>query len=102
MQQNWNAPGGQSGGVAPHRGVVVLTLGILGLIICAPLGVVAWVMGRKDLAEMRAGRMDPSGMGLTQAGYITGIIGSIFLILGLLAAILGLVIAGLGLAFSSP
>ncbi len=57
----------------PHRGGVVLTLGLLGF-CCGLLGVFAWVMGRTDLREMREGRMDPSGRGTTQAGQILGII----------------------------
>jgi hypothetical protein len=64
-----------------HRGAMVLTLGILGIVICGFLGPVAWVMGNNDLAAMRAGRMDPAGEGLTQAGRILGIISSIMLIL---------------------
>src|SRR4029077_17645937 len=65
-----------------HRGAMVLTLGILSVVICGFLGPVAWVMGNNDLAAMRAGRMDSSGEGLTQAGRILGIISSIMLILG--------------------
>jgi predicted Zn finger-like uncharacterized protein len=57
-----------------HRGAMVLTLGILSLVICGLLGPVAWVMGNNDLAAMRAGRMDPAGEGITQAGRICGII----------------------------
>src|SRR5438132_2773493 len=64
-----------------HRGAMVLTLGILSLVVCGFLGPVAWVMGNNDLAAMRAGRMDRSGEGLTQAGRILGIISSIMLIL---------------------
>ncbi|HZW08676.1 MAG TPA: hypothetical protein VFF69_02125 [Phycisphaerales bacterium] len=63
----------------PHRGTTVLVLGILGLVIngCGfgwILGVIAWVMGAGDLRSMRAGRMDPSGKGMTQAGMICGIV----------------------------
>src|SRR5262249_23744110 len=50
-----------------HRGALVLTLGILSLAVCGFLGPVAWIMGNNDLAAMRAGRMDPSGEGITQA-----------------------------------
>jgi len=52
------------------------------------LGPVAWVMGNNDLAAMRAGRMDRSGEGLTQAGRILGIISSILLILSCILACL--------------
>jgi predicted Zn finger-like uncharacterized protein len=78
-----------------HRGALVLTLGILSLVVCNPLGPVAWIMGNNDLAAMRAGRMDPSGQGITQAGQICGIIGTIFLILGCALTCLWFVGAGL-------
>jgi predicted Zn finger-like uncharacterized protein len=71
-----------------HRGAMVLTLGILSLVVCGFLGPVAWVMGNNDLAAMRAGRMDRSGEGLTQAGRILGIISSILLILSCILACL--------------
>jgi len=83
---------GQMRHVAPHRGAMVLTLGILGLIICAACGVFALVMGKNDMREMDAGRMDPSGRGLTQAGWILGIIGTVILGIQLLVILLYLVI----------
>jgi hypothetical protein len=42
-----------------------------------PFAIVAWVMGAADLKEIRAGRMDPSGQGMTQAGMIIGMIWTI-------------------------
>jgi hypothetical protein len=60
--------------VEPHRGPVVLALGIVGIVACFICGIIAWVMGNHDLEQMRAGRMDPAGRGLTQAGRICGII----------------------------
>ncbi len=60
----------------PNRGSTVLTLGILSLVLCSPLGVAAWVMGNTDLEAMRRGEMDPTGEGLTQAGRICGMIGT--------------------------
>jgi hypothetical protein len=68
----------------PHRGTLILVLGILGLIICGPLAIVAWILGANDLKEMDAGMMDPAGRGNTQAGKICGIIGTILLIIGIL------------------
>lgn len=60
---------------APHRGVLILILGILSWVFgCFPFGIVAWAMGSHDLGEMKRGRMDPSGRGLTQAGQIVGMI----------------------------
>lgn len=75
----------------PHRGTAVLILGILSLVMCAPLGIAAWVMGNNDLAAMRRGDMDRSGEGTTQAGRICGMIASILMIVG--CVIYGLLIA---------
>jgi hypothetical protein len=66
----------------PHRGTLVLVFGILGLLMCAPLGIAAWVMGNSDLRQMKAGLMDPTGEGTTNAGRICGMIATILLILG--------------------
>ena len=72
--------------VRPHRGVAVLVLGILGLVACPICGIIAWVMGNGDVREMLAGRMDPSGLSITKAGKICGMIATI-LILGWLAIV---------------
>jgi hypothetical protein len=66
----------------PHRGGAILTLGILSLLLCAPLGIFAWVIGNNDLLEMKRGQMDRSGEGLTQAGRIIGSIATILMIIG--------------------
>lgn len=66
----------------PHRGTLILILGILSLVICGLLGPVAWVMGNADIKEIDAGRMDPEGRGTTQAGRIMGIVSTAFMILG--------------------
>ena len=68
----------------PHRGTLILVLGILGLVVCAPLAIVAWVMGSGDLKQMDAGTMDPGGRGITNAGKICGIVGTILLIIGVI------------------
>jgi len=70
--------------MAPHRGVLILVLGILGLVgFCPLLGPVAWIMGKGDMEEIDAGRMDPDGRGLTQAGMVCGIVTTLLMILGL-------------------
>lgn len=59
----------------PHRGSTILTLGILSLFLCGIFtGIPAWVMGKQDLAKMKAGTMDPQGEGATRAGMICGMI----------------------------
>ena len=59
----------------PHRGSVILTFGILGLVICQLFGIAAWVMGNNDLREMDRGYMDPTGRDLTKTGRILGMVG---------------------------
>jgi hypothetical protein len=74
----------------PHRGGTVLTLGILGIVgaavfaFCFPLLVVnlfltlpAWLMGQSDLRAMKAGAMNREGRGMTLAGFILGIFGTV-------------------------
>ena len=65
----------------PHRGGTVLTLGILGIACCGIMAPIAWVMGHTDIKEIDAGVMDPSGRGLTQAGMIIGIVGTVIFVL---------------------
>jgi predicted Zn finger-like uncharacterized protein len=69
--------------LVPHRGSSVVGLGIAALCLTffhvVPLaglvcGIIAWVMGSNDLAEMRAGRMDREGESQTNAGRICGMI----------------------------
>jgi predicted Zn finger-like uncharacterized protein len=93
----------------PDRGSTVLALGIISLAgvmvwcvpligfilvpICAILGLIAWVMGQIDLAKMKRGQMDDTGRGMTQAGWICGIIGTVLNCLLMLAC--GLFVGGL-------
>jgi hypothetical protein len=69
--------------LVPHRGGAILTLGILSIVICGLFGPFAWIMGNTDMAEIRAGRMDREGEGITQAGRICGIIGTVIGVLQL-------------------
>jgi len=74
----------------PHRGGLILALGLVALVggmaIWFPLiiGPFAWVMGNNDLNQIRAGRMDPTGEGLVQAGRILGIVATVFLVVVLM------------------
>ena len=75
----------------PHRGVLILVFGILGLVLCFPFGIAAWIMGNGDLKEIKAGHMDPTGEGLTQAGRICGIVATILAVIGMLVFFLMLI-----------
>ncbi|MDE0889933.1 MAG: DUF4190 domain-containing protein [Phycisphaerales bacterium] len=79
----------------PDRGSLILVLGILSLVVCAPLGIAAFIMGRSDLREIDAGERDPQGRGTTQAGYVCGIIGSILFGLQVIGGVLLLVLVPL-------
>ena len=77
----WSSPGAVSptGSVAPHRGPLVLIMGILGFFVgCPVFSVIAWILGSRDLREMRAGRMDRSGETMTLVGMIFGIVLTLF------------------------
>jgi hypothetical protein len=82
----------------PHRGDVILILGYLSLgglllafscfgLVSLILGISAWIMGSHDLAEMRAGRMDPDGRSSTKVGRTCGIIATVITALGAAAAV---------------
>jgi hypothetical protein len=79
--------------MTPHRGVLILIVGIISL-ICTPslvlgLGCGAWAyqMGTNDLNEMVSDRMDKSGAMLTQTGRFMGIIGACLSVFGLVLSI---------------
>jgi len=81
------------GYVVPHRGGLILALGLIGFVVSCPIfSLMAWVMGSHDLNEMRAGRMDRRGEGMTQAGQVLGMILSV---LWILFGVITLVVIGI-------
>ena len=64
----------------------VLILAMVSAAAGGPLGITVCIMGWKDLAAMRAGRMDRSGARQTRIGLILGILG-IWNFVGLLVGI---------------
>jgi hypothetical protein len=72
----------------PHRGELILALGVVCWVISCPLlSVIAWWLGTADLRAMREGRMDPTGQGLTQAGQILGMVHAVISILALVGVL---------------
>jgi hypothetical protein len=69
--------------IKPHRAGTVLALGIIGLFVCGPLCIAAWMMGDSDIREMDAGIMDKSGRSTTSTGRSLGILGAILWIIGI-------------------
>lgn len=89
------APGGRR----PHRGVMILVFGILGIVCCVIFGIVAWVMGNSDLQAMQRGEMDPDGEGMTKAGKICGMIGVALFFVAIVVQVIAMVMGlGFGLA----
>src|SRR6185295_11718960 len=111
-----------SDGGRPGRGGMLLTFGIVSIVLslvaviclCVPfgafgmpilpviglgLGVPALMMGRGDLARIKAGEISRASQGSTQGGFICGIIGTILNALMLLCSCVFviLIFAGLGL-----
>ena len=52
----------------------------------------AWILGRADLKAIDAGRMDPEGRGMTMAGMVLGIIGTVLPILFFLLYMLVIIV----------
>lgn len=76
----------------PHRGTMILILGILSLAVCGLIGPFAWAMGRTDLRKMKAGIMDDRGYNETQIGYILGIVATVIVGIGLVFTFLWFVV----------
>jgi hypothetical protein len=92
----------------PHCGNLILVLGIASMatFFCGLLGlsfgIAAWAMGRRDLVKMRQHLMDPEGEGLTQAGLICGIIGTILNSFSLFACCAGILFTVAGSTRQMP
>lgn len=72
------------GGPQPPAGnntkaIWALVTGILGLLCCSPLGVVAIILGRGAQSEIA--QTGQQGAGMAKAGFILGIIALVFLAL---------------------
>jgi hypothetical protein len=68
----------------PHRGGVVLAMGIVSLVallvipaIGIPFGIIGWIMGQVDLRQMKNDQMDRDGEGMTRAGWVCSILGTV-------------------------
>ena len=75
------------------QGTTILVLGILSLVLCAPLGIAAWVMGKRALEEATA--MGATNTSTIKAGYICGIVGTCLMLLGLVIGALAFAAAAM-------
>ena len=91
----------RGGDYEEHRGTMILVLGLLGILVCAPLAIAAWVMGSGDLKKIKAGQMDPEGESSTRIGYILGIVGTVLMIITAIIVVIMIVFMG-ALAANAP
>jgi hypothetical protein len=61
--------GPQLGYYKPHRGTTLIILTVCSFAVCAICGVVGFFMAKNDLAEIKAGTMDPAGEQMTKVAY---------------------------------
>jgi hypothetical protein len=76
----------------PHRGALILVLGLLSIVACNFLAPFAWYLGTSDLEDMRLGRRDPQGEALTKAGRICGLVGTILMVVQFFCLMIGFVV----------
>jgi fatty acid desaturase len=90
---------GRPGGSYPEssQATLALILGIVGLLLFQPVGPFAWWLGGKEKKAIDAGRRDPANRGQAVAGWVLGIIATVFLILGVLLGVI-FVIVGIAAA----
>ena len=78
--------GGQPG---PTHGsaVTALVLGICSVVVCAPLGIPAFIVGKRAEREVQASQGRLSGEGLAKAGWILGLVAMILMVVGLVLVV---------------
>jgi len=77
----------------PEGATTIFVLGLLGLLLCQILGIIAWVQGNTYLESCRRLGVQPDGMAV--AGRILGIIATIILILSVTVGVLVGIAGGL-------
>jgi len=74
-----------TGGGASSNAIIALVLGILSYIACGIFAAIpAWIMGKKEINEINAGRSPESGRALAKIGMWLGIINIILSILAII------------------
>ena len=73
------APAGRNG-----KALWSLISGIVGLLCCSPLGIVAIILGRQAQSEIEASGGAQEGAGMAKAGFIIGIIALVWMVISIL------------------
>jgi hypothetical protein len=94
---SYNSPPqmGSQGG-ASSNSIIALVCGILSYIFCpVVLGIVAWVMGKKELAAIDRGESPEAGRTLAKIGMWLGIVNVILSVIGIIIWVILIVIIGI-------
>ncbi len=84
-----------TGGGASSNAIIALVLGILSYIACGIFAAIpAWIIGKKEINEINAGRAPEAGLTLAKIGMWLGIVNVILFILG---AIVFMILFALGM-----
>lgn len=95
-QPSYQSPPPRQKLAGEDNAVLALVMGILGIILCGPLGIAAFVMGRKARKESAlTGVPVDSKM---EAAYILGIVGTVLVALSLILLFVFLLISLIGLS----
>lgn len=85
----WDPTPQQIRGVRYHpKATTILILGIVSIVLCAPLGPLAWTMGNTAMREIRFSGYHYANEGTVQAGRILGAIASILIAVYLVVVVL--------------
>ena len=76
-----------------QNATTIFVLGLLGILVCGPLGIFAWVQGNDYMNACRRLGVEPDGLAV--AGRILGMIATILMILGVCMFLL-VMCAGIG------
>jgi hypothetical protein len=83
--------------IAPNssKATTSLVLGICSLVACGLfLGIPAMILGRQAKREIEASQGQLGGEGLATAGFVTGLIGTIWSVLGAILLVVLIVVGG--------
>lgn len=78
------------------QAVTAFVLGLVGLVVCTPVGIAGLVMGGRVRREIDAAPSQYSGRGLATAGWVMGIISVVILVVLVVIAIIGFSAGALG------
>lgn len=76
----------------PEGATTVFVLGLIGLLCCQILGIVAWILGNNYLKRCRQMNVQPEGLAV--AGRILGIMATVLWILWIIGLVIFLAVAG--------